>query len=212
MLRRVPEVDARIAQLAAAGVGVVEITLDDPGALPAIERARARGDVTVLAGTVRTAADVDAAVNAGAEAVVGPSTVAAMLERAAELRVPAIPGALSPTEVEAAWSAGAALVKVFPASLGGPRYVRDLLAPLADIPLLVTGGVDAGNARAFLDAGAVAVGIGSALGDDAAQLAAVLGPSRAAAPESVPGTKVPGTGLTCRVRRRRRRTRRSTRP
>ncbi len=86
--------------------------------------------------------------------------------RAAALGIPAIPGALTPSEVEHAWAAGAALVKLFPASLGGPRYVRDLLAPLADVPLLVTGGVDAGNARAFLDAGAVAVGIGSALEDD----------------------------------------------
>jgi 2-dehydro-3-deoxyphosphogluconate aldolase/(4S)-4-hydroxy-2-oxoglutarate aldolase len=61
------------------------------------------------------------------------------------------------------------MVKLFPASLGGPRYVRDLLAPLADVPLLVTGGVDASNARAFLEAGAVAVGVGSAL-DDVAPL------------------------------------------
>jgi 2-dehydro-3-deoxyphosphogluconate aldolase / (4S)-4-hydroxy-2-oxoglutarate aldolase len=149
---------------------VVEITLDDPGAIGAIQRARARGDVTVLAGTVRTAAQVDAAVAAGAEAVVGPGTSAAVLERAAALGVAAIPGALTPTEVELAWAAGAALVKLFPASLGGPDYVRDLLAPLADVPLLVTGGVDATNARAFLDAGAVAVGVGSALGADPSPL------------------------------------------
>lgn len=168
ILRRVEHVDARVEALAAAGVGVVEITLDDPGALAAIERARARGDVAVLAGTVRTAAQVDAAVAAGAEAVVGPAFSGEVVERAAELGVPAIPGALTPTEVELAWSAGAALVKLFPGALGGPRYVRDLLAPLGDVPLLVTGGVDAGNARAFLDAGAVAVGVGSALGDDPA--------------------------------------------
>ena len=62
-------------------------------------------------------------------------------------------------------AAGAALVKLFPARLGGPAYVRDLLAPLADVPLLVTGGVDAANAAAFLEAGAAAVGVGSALGD-----------------------------------------------
>jgi 2-dehydro-3-deoxyphosphogluconate aldolase / (4S)-4-hydroxy-2-oxoglutarate aldolase len=170
VLRRVDDVDARVAALAAAGVGVVEITLDDPGALGAIERARARGDVTVLAGTVRTAAQADAAVAAGAEALAGPGTSAAVLERAAALGVPAIPGALTPTEVELAWAAGAALVKLFPGSLGGPSYVRDLLAPLADVPLLVTGGVDAGNARAFLDAGAVAVGVGSALGADPSAL------------------------------------------
>jgi 2-dehydro-3-deoxyphosphogluconate aldolase/(4S)-4-hydroxy-2-oxoglutarate aldolase len=165
ILRRVDDIDARVAALAAAGVGVIEITLDDPNALGAIERARGRGDVTVLAGTVRRAEQVDAAVAAGAEAVVGPGFVAAVVERAAELRVPAIPGAFTPTEIENAWAAGAALVKLFPGGLGGPRYVRDVLAPLADVPLLVTGGVDAQNAMAFLDAGAVAVGVGSALDD-----------------------------------------------
>lgn len=167
VVRRVPDVDARIDALAAAGVGVVEITLDDPAALGAIERARSRGDVSVIAGTVRRAEQVDLAVAAGAEAVVGPAFDRGVVERATELGVPAIPGALTPTEVEAAWAAGAALVKLFPAGLGGPRYVRDLLAPLGDVPLLVTGGVDAGNAAAFLAAGAVAVGVGSALDDPA---------------------------------------------
>src|SRR5207249_3471991 len=96
---------------------------------------------------------VDAAVSAGAEAVVGPAFSRAVVQRAAELGVPAIPGALTPTEVEAAWAAGAAMVKLFPGGLGGPDYVRGLLAPLADVPLLVTGGVDVSNARAFIDAG-----------------------------------------------------------
>jgi 2-dehydro-3-deoxyphosphogluconate aldolase / (4S)-4-hydroxy-2-oxoglutarate aldolase len=176
ILRRVPDLDARVAALADAGVGVIEITLDDPHALGAIERARGRGDVTVLAGTVRRAEQVDAAAAAGAEAVVGPALVREVVERAAELGIPAIPGALTPTEIGLAWDAGAALVKLFPAGLGGPRYVRDVLAPLAGVPLLVTGGVDAQNARAFLDAGAVAVGVGSALDDpdEARRLVAAL--------------------------------------
>ena len=163
ILRRAPDMDARVAMLADAGVGVVEITLDSEDALGAIARTRGRGDLSVLAGTVRTAADVDAAVAAGAEAVVGPGTVSAVLERAGELGIPVIPGALTPTEIERAWTAGAALVKLFPGALGGPGYVKDVLAPLADVPLIVTGGIDASNARAFLDAGAVAVGMGSAL-------------------------------------------------
>jgi 2-dehydro-3-deoxyphosphogluconate aldolase / (4S)-4-hydroxy-2-oxoglutarate aldolase len=165
ILRRVDDVDERIASLAAAGVGVVEITLDSVDALGAIERARRRDDVSVLAGTVRRPEQVEAAVAAGAEAIVSPGFAAAVVERANQLGVPAIPGALTPTEIEAAWAAGAALVKLFPAHLGGPRYVRDVLAPLSDVPLLVTGGVDLSNARAFLDAGAVAVGVGSALND-----------------------------------------------
>lgn len=176
ILRRVPNIDERVAALADAGVGVIEITLDDPNALGAIERARSRGDVTVLAGTVRRAEQVDQAVAAGAEAVVGPAFVAAVVERAAELGIPAIPGALTPTEIETAWAAGAALVKLFPGGFGGPTYVHDVLAPLADVPLLVTGGVDAQNALAFLDAGAVAVGVGSALDhpDEARRLVEAL--------------------------------------
>jgi 2-dehydro-3-deoxyphosphogluconate aldolase / (4S)-4-hydroxy-2-oxoglutarate aldolase len=165
ILRRVPDVDARVSALADAGFGVVEITLDDPDAPASIERARSRGDVTVLAGTVRRVDQVDLAAAAGAEAVVSPGFVREVVERAADLGVPAVPGALTPTEVEAAWLAGAALVKLFPGSVGGPAYVRELLAPLADVPLLVTGGIDSRNARAFLDAGAVAVGAGSALED-----------------------------------------------
>ena len=167
IVRRVPDVDGRVSALADGGFGVVEITLDDPAAPAAIERARSRGDVTVLAGTVRRAEDVDVAASAGAQAVVSPGFVREVVERAAELGLPAVPGALTPTEVEAAWLAGAALVKLFPGSLGGPAYVRELLAPLADVPLLVTGGIDSTNARAFLDAGAVAVGAGSALEDPA---------------------------------------------
>jgi 2-dehydro-3-deoxyphosphogluconate aldolase/(4S)-4-hydroxy-2-oxoglutarate aldolase len=166
ILRRAAEADAEVARLAVAGVRVVEITLDSDDALGAIERARRRGDVTVLAGTVREPAQVDAAVSAGAEGIVAPSLSLAVLERAAALEAPSIPGALTPTEVETAWRAGAALVKLFPARLGGPRYVQDVLAPLTDVPLVATGGVDATNARAFLDAGAVAVGVGSGLGSD----------------------------------------------
>ena len=166
ILRRLADLDAQVGRLAAAGVLVVEITLDSDDALGAIERARDRGDVTVLAGTVRVPAQVDAAVSAGAEGIVAPNVSPAVLERAAALGTPAIPGALTPTEIETAWASGAALVKLFPARLGGPRYVRDVLAPLPDVPLLATGGVDAANARQFLDAGAAAVGVGSGLGSD----------------------------------------------
>lgn len=163
VLRDVADVDGVVAALVAGGLRVVEVTLDSRDGLGAIARLAARGDVTVLAGTVRRAEQVDDAVRAGAQACVAPAFVPAVVERCLELGVAAVPGALTPSEVEAAWEAGAALVKLFPGSLGGPRYVRELLAPLADVPLLVTGGVDAGNAAAFLEAGAVAVGAGTAL-------------------------------------------------
>jgi 2-dehydro-3-deoxyphosphogluconate aldolase/(4S)-4-hydroxy-2-oxoglutarate aldolase len=163
VLRRVDDPDRVADELVGAGVGVLEVTLDSDGALDAIARLRSRGGVTVLAGTVRTAADAAAAIAAGAEACVGPAFVPAVVEQCRLLGVPVIPGALTSSEVEAAWQAGAAMVKLFPGSLGGPRYVRELAAPLHDVPLMVTGGVDVGNAAEFLDAGAVAVGVGSSL-------------------------------------------------
>jgi 2-dehydro-3-deoxyphosphogluconate aldolase/(4S)-4-hydroxy-2-oxoglutarate aldolase len=112
---------------------------------------------------VRTPEDADAAEDAGADACVCPAFSGAVVARCHHLGLPVIPGALTPTEIEAAWRAGAALVKLFPGSLGGPRYVRELLAPLPDVPLLVTGGVSTENAGEFLAAGAVAVGVGSSL-------------------------------------------------
>ena len=163
ILRRVPDPDGMVEVLARAGIGVIEITLDADDALGTIGRLRRRGDVSVIAGTVRAPAQVESAVEAGAEACVSPGLVPAVVERCGALGVPAIPGALTPTEVEHAWSLGAALVKLFPGSAVGPGYLRELLAPLADVPLVVTGGIDESNARAFLEAGAVAVGVGSAL-------------------------------------------------
>jgi len=163
VLRRVPDVDAVVDALVAGGIEIVEVTLDSADALDAIARLRGRGDVSVLAGTVRTEDEAVEAVEAGAEACVGPAFVPGVVERCRELGVPAIPGALTPSEVEAAWRAGAAMVKLFPASLGGPDYVREVLAPLRDVPLIVSGGVTARNAKEFLAAGAVAVGVGSSL-------------------------------------------------
>ena len=163
VLRRVPEPESVVDALRGGGIGIIEITLDSDDALGTIEQLRARGDVTVLAGTVRSPHDAEAATAAGAEGCVAPTLVPAMVERCRELGVPAIPGALTPSEVEAAKALGSDLIKLFPGSLGGPGYVRDLLAPLAGIELLVTGGVNASNAREFLAAGAVAVGVGSSL-------------------------------------------------
>jgi 2-dehydro-3-deoxyphosphogluconate aldolase / (4S)-4-hydroxy-2-oxoglutarate aldolase len=176
VLRGVPEVDSVFDALVAGGIRIVEITLGSEDALGAIERLRSRRQVTVLAGTVRTARDADAAVAAGADACVAPALVPEMVERCRALGVPAIPGALTPSELEAASGLGVELVKLFPGSLVGPDYVREVLRPLAGLQLVVTGGVDTSNARAFLDAGAVAVGVGSALtrADDVEQAARAL--------------------------------------
>jgi 2-dehydro-3-deoxyphosphogluconate aldolase / (4S)-4-hydroxy-2-oxoglutarate aldolase len=163
ILRRIADPDGTVDALVRGGIRVVEITLDSDDAAATIRRLRARGDVTVIAGTVRRAAQAVMAVEAGAEACVSPALFPDVVECCSALGVPAIPGALTPTEVELAWSLGVPLVKLFPGSAVGPGYVRELRAPLADIPLMVTGGIDASNARAFLDAGAVAVGAGSSL-------------------------------------------------
>lgn len=163
ILRRVPDVDRVVDGLAAGGVRVLEITLDDPHALQYIARLARREDLVVGAGTVRTVAEADAAIAAGAAFCVSPATVPAVVERCLERGVPPLPGALTPTELERARALGAPLVKLFPASLGGPGYLRDILAPLGDLRVVPTGGIDAGNARAFLDAGARAVGAGGSL-------------------------------------------------
>jgi 2-dehydro-3-deoxyphosphogluconate aldolase/(4S)-4-hydroxy-2-oxoglutarate aldolase len=159
VLRRVPDLERLATELVDAGIGVIEVTLDDEGALAGIERLRERGNVAVLAGTVRTVEQAEAAVAAGAEALVSPVFSGAVLARGHQLGVPVIPGALTPTEIEAAWRAGAAMVKLFPARAVGPRYVADVLKPLPDVPLVCTGGVGAANAAEFLAAGAVAVGV-----------------------------------------------------
>jgi 2-dehydro-3-deoxyphosphogluconate aldolase / (4S)-4-hydroxy-2-oxoglutarate aldolase len=174
ILRRVADAERVVDELVGGGITVVEITLDSEGALETIERLRARPELTVLAGTVRTVADVDAAVGAGAQACVGPGFAPEVVVRCGELGVDAVPGALTPSEVDAAWRTGAELVKLFPASSVGPDYVRALRAPLADVPLLVTGGVNAGNARAFLDAGAAAVGVSLQRADEARALLAAI--------------------------------------
>jgi 2-dehydro-3-deoxyphosphogluconate aldolase / (4S)-4-hydroxy-2-oxoglutarate aldolase len=163
LLRRVPDADRIVGELAAAGVGVVEITLDSRHSEDVIAACCERGDVSVLAGTVRTVDDVERARAAGAEACVCPTFRPDVIARSLELGLPVIPAALTPSEIDAAHQAGAALVKVFPAGSLGPGYLRQVLAPLADVRVLATGGIDAGNARTYLDAGAHAVAVGSAV-------------------------------------------------
>ncbi len=165
ILRMVPagRVAGVVDALAAAGVAIVEITLESEDALGALERLRARGGLTIAAGTVRTAADVDRAVAAGAELLFCPATRPQAIDRAVSHGVPIVPGAFTPSEIEAAWSLGAAAVKLFPAGAGGPAYLRAVRAPLGDVPIMVTGGVDASSAPEFIRAGAIAVGTGSSV-------------------------------------------------
>jgi 2-dehydro-3-deoxyphosphogluconate aldolase/(4S)-4-hydroxy-2-oxoglutarate aldolase len=169
------------ARLAAAcdsllesGVRCLEITMNTPGALSVVRRLAGDGatGAEVGVGTVRRADEVDAAADAGATFVVAPNMSPAVGERAAQRGLGWFPGALTPTEIAAAWDLGATAVKVFPAgSAGGPRYLREVRAPLDDILLVPTGGVSVEDVPGYLQAGAVAVGmggplIGRALDDD----------------------------------------------
>ena len=163
LLRAVAEPERLVAELADAGVGVVEITMDSPGAERAIAGARERGDVTVVAGTVRTREQLERAAAAGAEACVAPVFTPEVVDCSLELGLPVIPAALTPSEIEAAHRAGAAMVKLFPADALGPTYVRHVLAPLGDVHILASGGIDAGSARSYLEAGARAVALGSSV-------------------------------------------------
>lgn len=160
---------ALVDELAEAGVRVIEVTQDAPSGPDDLAAVRAhlaaRGDATYVvgAGTVLRQAQLDAAREAGADFVVAPILDVDLVRAAIEVGMPVIPGVLTPTEIAAAWSAGATFAKVFPASAVGPAFVRELRGPLPEIELIPTGGVDGTNAAAFLAAGAAAVGIGGAL-------------------------------------------------
>ncbi|MFI5675628.1 bifunctional 4-hydroxy-2-oxoglutarate aldolase/2-dehydro-3-deoxy-phosphogluconate aldolase [Streptomyces cellulosae] len=151
--------------LASGGVTCLEVTLTTAGALDVLARIRAElgPGVAVGAGTVITGGQARDALAAGAQFLVAPVVDTAVVRNAADRGVPCYPGAWTPTEVSQAWRAGAAAVKLFPASTGGPAHLRGLRAPLPDIPLVAVGGVGIDEARDYLDAGACAVGIGSPL-------------------------------------------------
>ncbi|MFI8221462.1 bifunctional 4-hydroxy-2-oxoglutarate aldolase/2-dehydro-3-deoxy-phosphogluconate aldolase [Streptomyces sp. NPDC085932] len=153
-----------IRTLVNAGITALEVSLTTPGAVEAIERARAElpASTVIGAGTVRTAAQAEAAAAAGAAFIVTPGLTPGA-RHSIELGVPLICGALTPTEVITALDLGASAVKIFPAGSYGPSYLRHVLAPLPDAPLMAVGGVDTVTAPAYLAAGARAVGVGSPL-------------------------------------------------
>jgi len=167
ILRGCPPQHVEAVAGAAAGAGFVllEVTLDSPEPFRSIERVPgAVADVLVGAGTVRTAAEAHTAIDSGAAFLLSPLVDSAVIAAAVERGVPIIPGAATPTEVWQALEAGAGAVKIFPAShLGGPGFIASILAPLGHPRLVATGGVTAANAKAFLDAGAFAVGVGGSV-------------------------------------------------
>ena len=151
--------------LAAGGITVLEFTLTGHGAIGAISSTRkALGDaVCVGVGTVLKAEDAEAAIDAGAQFAVTPSVRRQVIATCVKRQTLILCGGLTPTELLEAHEAGAELVKVFPAQLGGPKFIKDVLAPMPFLRLVPTGGVSPENARDYLAAGAVAVGIGGNL-------------------------------------------------
>lgn len=156
------DLGAVLGALRAGGITQLEITLDTPGALEVVQREREAGRA-VGVGTVVTAEDAAAAAAAGAAFVVSPAVVPAMVRRATELGLDAIPGAFTPTEILQARDLGATAVKLFPAPVGGPAYVRALRGPIPDVQFVPTGGIRPDDVRAYLEAGATCVGLGGDL-------------------------------------------------
>jgi len=156
-----PIVDA----LLAGGVCCIEVTFTVPKAPEVIAAVRyGYGDKVVLgAGTVTDTKRAAEAIAAGARYIVAPNTSFEVIRLCAERDVAVMPGAFTPTEIAAAWQAGADCVKLFPAELGGIPYLKAIRAPLPEVPIMPTGGVDVGNAADWLKAGAIALGVGSNL-------------------------------------------------
>ena len=157
-----------IDAIRAGGVSLLEITMTVPGAVGVIEQVSRRygSEALVGAGTVLDGETARACIAAGAQFVVSPSLNLETIEVCRREGVAVMPGALTPTEVVQAWSAGADFVKVFPAgAVGGASYIRALKAPLPQIELVPTGGVSLKTAADFIKAGASALGVGADLVD-----------------------------------------------
>ncbi len=158
---------AVVDALATGGVLALEVTMTVPGAIELIREISPSlpPDVVLGAGTVLDAETAQAAIEAGARYVVSPVFREEVLRVCHRFDVAALPGCFTPTEILEAWEAGADVVKVFPATALGPGYFRDLRGPFPNLRLMPTGGVSLANAGDWIRAGAVAIGVGTALVD-----------------------------------------------
>jgi len=147
------------------GVRAIEVTMTTPGALEVIATASARlgGDVLFGAGTVLDAETARAAIQAGAGLIVSPTLNVDMIRLCNRHDVVVVPGCYTPTEMLAAHNAGADLIKLFPAEVGGPAMLRAIRAPLPQLRIVPVGGVSLDNAAEYIRSGAAALGVGSAL-------------------------------------------------
>lgn len=164
--RNAAQAHAVVQAMIAGGVTVVEVTMTVPGAVDVLKELKKEyGEKLLLgAGTVTTAAQAEATIEAGAEFVVSPSLHPDVIAMTKSRNKLSIPGALTPTEVITAWRAGADYVKIFPCSaVGGASYLKAILAPFPEIKLIPTGGVTLATAASLIRAGARALGVGSDL-------------------------------------------------
>lgn len=158
---------AVVQALAAGGVKALEVTMTVPRAIELIGEIAPTlpPDFVIGAGTVVDPDTAHAAILAGARFIVGPVLRPAVIEVCHRYDVAVMPGCFSPTEILTAWEAGADVVKVFPATALGPSYFKDIRGPLPNVKLMPTGGVSLDNAGDWIRAGAVAIGVGTALVD-----------------------------------------------
>jgi 2-dehydro-3-deoxyphosphogluconate aldolase / (4S)-4-hydroxy-2-oxoglutarate aldolase len=154
-----------VEALAAGGVRALEITMTVPGAIGLIEKIAPTlpKEFVVGAGTILDPETARAAILAGARFIVGPTYNEAVVRLCHRYDVAAMPGCFTPTEILTAWEAGADVVKVFPATALGPGYFKDVRGPLPQVRLMPTGGVTLANAGEWIKAGAVAIGVGTAM-------------------------------------------------
>jgi 2-dehydro-3-deoxyphosphogluconate aldolase/(4S)-4-hydroxy-2-oxoglutarate aldolase len=166
-LRDSSKLRAVIDALAAGGVKALEVTMTVPRAIELIGEIAPTlpPDFVIGAGTVVDADTAHAAILAGARFIVGPVLRPAVIDVCHRYDVAVMPGCFSPTEILTAWEAGADVVKVFPATALGPSYFKDIRGPLPQLKLMPTGGVSLDNAGDWIRAGAVAIGVGTALVD-----------------------------------------------
>jgi 2-dehydro-3-deoxyphosphogluconate aldolase/(4S)-4-hydroxy-2-oxoglutarate aldolase len=148
-----------------AGFTNIEITMNTPDVEAIIEAVVAQfsGKLNIGAGTICTRKELEAVLAAGAQFIVSPILNLELMDACRAQSIPIFPGAYTPTEIYTAWQAGARMVKVFPASLLGPKYIKEVLAPLDQLELMPTGGVNFENIVAYRQAGAKAFGMGSLL-------------------------------------------------
>ena len=158
-------IENTIHALLAGGISCIEVTMDSPNAQESLALAKKTfGDHILLgAGTVLNAASAEQVLDLGCDYILSPILDIETINLCTKYHKIAIPGVFTPTEAYQAYLAGASFVKVFPVSSSGPGYIKDMLGPLKQLQIIAVGGIDENNAASYLQAGSVAVGIGSSL-------------------------------------------------